>query len=139
MIFFFPPTIKSVFYYYISLPWVIEAQKGKTDYRISITIVISLFRKMVKNYVSIQKTDISFNFTISVRKMPKWKALNSDSFHSFWWKKFTSPHQSVVDHLDECIKTWNRLDWKAENCRKSLVITNFLLKPSLETAGLYNS
>ena len=59
----------------------------------------------------ITKEDIS----IHLRKMPNWKALGPDGLHEFWLKKFTSLHQAMVKHLDDCIKTGDFPNWMLES------------------------
>ena len=48
-------------------------------------------------------------------KMLNWKAPGPDGLRDFWWKKFTSPRQTMVDHLSECIRIWDVPDWMLEN------------------------
>ena len=61
--------------------------------------------------INITKEDIS----IHLRKMPNWKAAGPDGLHGFWLKKLTSPHQAMVKHLDDCIKTGDVPKWMVES------------------------
>ena len=55
------------------------------------------------------------NVSIHLRKMPNWKVPGPDRLHGFWLKKFTSYHQVMVKHLDDCIKTGNVSNWMVES------------------------
>ena len=51
--------------------------------------------------INIIKEDVS----IHLRKVPNWKAPGPDGLNGFWLTKFTSLHQAMVKHLDDCIQT----------------------------------
>ena len=53
--------------------------------------------------------------SIHLWKMPNWKAPDPDGLHGFWLKKFTSLHQVIVKHLDDCIKTGDVSNWIVES------------------------
>ena len=66
--------------------------------------------------IDITKEDVF----IHLRKMPNWKAPGPDGLHGFWLKKFTSLHQAMVKHLDDCIQTGDVPNWIVES-RKVLI------------------
>ena len=51
--------------------------------------------------INIVKEDM----TVHLRKMSNWITPGPDDFHCTYKKKITSHHPTIVDHLDEYIKT----------------------------------
>ena len=61
--------------------------------------------------INITKQDVS----IHLRKMPNWKVTGPDGLHGFWLKSFTSLHQAMAKHLDDCIQTGDAPNWMVES------------------------
>ena len=61
--------------------------------------------------INIIKEDAS----IHLRKVPNWKAPGPDGLNGFWLTKFTSLHQAMVKHLDDCFKTGDVPNWMVES------------------------
>ena len=47
--------------------------------------------------------------------MPNWKVPGPDGVYGFWLKQFTSLHQAMVKHLDECIQAGDVPNWIVES------------------------
>ena len=77
--------------------------------------------------INITKEDVPIHLNIHH------KAPNPDGLHGFWLKKFTSFHQEIVKHLDDCIKTGDITncmveDWTVliqKNGRTGIAVGNY--------------